>query len=260
VEKEKNVKIRSSISLNVYGNHRVITPVNSLPQSANALINDDKILNDNEILINVDFLMLDSTSMKQIRESCKNNEKKMIKMINEIVAKRGKMHNPVTNSGGVMLGSIKEIGKKFVEKKLENANIKIGDKIIPVASLSALPLKIKKIIKIDGDRVYIEGTAVAFSCMSIFKIPKDISDELALALVDISSLVPQIKRTIREIVAKKSKDEDIDILVLGLGKAGITSLYCIKELEKELERNFNKLAVDFSNEQIEQMFRAIPLL
>jgi hypothetical protein len=37
--------------------------------------------------------------MKQIRKECNNDETKIKNMILDIVNKRGKMHNPVTNSG-----------------------------------------------------------------------------------------------------------------------------------------------------------------
>jgi hypothetical protein len=37
--------------------------------------------------------------MKQIKEICSGDEQKMKEKIQEIIETRGKMHNPVTNSG-----------------------------------------------------------------------------------------------------------------------------------------------------------------
>jgi L-erythro-3,5-diaminohexanoate dehydrogenase len=79
-----------------YGFHRVISPSGVMPQAADKLDNTPKILALDEVLIDVEFLNLDSTSMKQIKESSVDVRKRIL----EIVSQRGKMHNPVTKSGG----------------------------------------------------------------------------------------------------------------------------------------------------------------
>src|ERR1035437_900059 len=101
--------------LSIYGSHRVIEPKKSLPQSALRLDNRPKILNPHELLLDVDFLMLDATSMREIRDFCSSYPDLMTAKILEIIQERGKMHNPVTNSGGVLVGRIREIGKQFFE-------------------------------------------------------------------------------------------------------------------------------------------------
>jgi len=79
-----------------YGFHRVIDPPGVMPQAAEKLDNTPKILVPDEVLIDVELLNLDSTSMKQIKETSFNVGKRIL----EIVSQRGKMHNPVTKSGG----------------------------------------------------------------------------------------------------------------------------------------------------------------
>src|SRR5689334_14619493 len=88
--------------------------------------------------------------MKQIREETNNDESLIKKKILEIVNKRGKMHNPITNSGGVMLGTVLELGSK-------RKDVSKNDLVIPLASISCFPLYISKIISISDDTVQVEG-------------------------------------------------------------------------------------------------------
>ena len=84
-----------------YGFHRVIDEVGVLPQGAKKLNNDFSVLYDNEYLIDVEKLNIDAASFKQIKDSVNGDDLLIINKIKEIVSTRGKMHNPVTGSGGV---------------------------------------------------------------------------------------------------------------------------------------------------------------
>ena len=77
-------------------------------------------------------------------------------MILGIVNERGKMQNPVTGSGGMFIGKVAYIGEDL------DLDIKVGDKIASLVSLSMTPLKIDEILDIhpDIDRVDIKGQAV----------------------------------------------------------------------------------------------------
>src|SRR5690242_16948501 len=100
-------------------------------------------------LLEVRFLNLDSTSMKQLREAGGNSDDRVRARILEIVnTERGKMHNPVTNSGGVLLGVVREIGSA-----VKREGWKIGTSVVPLASLSCLPLRLGRLGEIHGDRV-----------------------------------------------------------------------------------------------------------
>jgi len=104
--------------MSYYGWHRVIEPQGVIPQAAKRVINDPRLLDPHEVLIEVRLLNLDSTSMKSIRERAaasatadgqgKTSESELIL---DIINSRGKMHNPVTDSGGVLVGTVKEIGE-----------------------------------------------------------------------------------------------------------------------------------------------------
>ena len=107
-----------------YGTHRVIEPVGVLPQPA-LKINNDMNIFDNEILIDVSALNIDSASFTQIEEAAGHDIEKIKEMILSIVAERGKMQNPVTGSGGMLIGTIEKIGSDL-EGKID---LKVGDRI-----------------------------------------------------------------------------------------------------------------------------------
>ena len=92
-----------------YGSHRVINPANSLPQSAEVLSNDMEIY-DNEILVDVESLNIDSASFRQLYEEASGNVESMKAKIYSIVRETGKMKNPVTGSGGVLIGRVAQVG------------------------------------------------------------------------------------------------------------------------------------------------------
>jgi L-erythro-3,5-diaminohexanoate dehydrogenase len=86
---------------NKYGTHRVIEPKGALPQTALKISNNMEIF-DNEILIDVEYLNIDSASFTQLEEETKGDIEKIKVKIIKIVSERGKMQNPVTGSGGML--------------------------------------------------------------------------------------------------------------------------------------------------------------
>ena len=107
-----------------YGTHRVISPKGVLPQPADVIDNTMEIY-DNEVLIDVQTLNVDSASFTEIvRRSCNGkkpadienspeDQAKVKQTMLDIVAKAGKHKNPWTGSGGMLLGTVKEIGPAY---------------------------------------------------------------------------------------------------------------------------------------------------
>lgn len=93
-----------------YGTHRVLEPQGVLPQPATKICNDMEIYS-NEILIDVIALNIDSASFTQIEEEAGGDIEKIKAKIQEIVSERGKMQNPVTGSGGMLIGVVEKIGE-----------------------------------------------------------------------------------------------------------------------------------------------------
>ncbi len=119
---------------NKYGAHRVIEPKGLLPQAAHKIDNSPEIY-DNEILIEVSALNIDSASFTQLWTASEQDKDTVKQMIMDIVNERGKMQNPVTGSGGVLMGSIAAIGPD-----LKDRDLKVGDRIVTLVSLSLTPL------------------------------------------------------------------------------------------------------------------------
>ncbi len=203
-----------------YGTHRVIEPLGVLPQPAKRINNDMEIYS-NEILIDVAALNIDSASFTQIEEEAGHDIEKIKAKIMEIVADKGKMQNPVTGSGGMLIGKISKIGSELEGK----TDLKVGDRIATLVSLSLTPLKIEKIIDIkpDIDRVEIIGQAILFESGIYAVLPKDMEETLALAALDVAGAPAQ--------TAKLVKPGD---KVLILGAAGKSGMMCSYEAVKRV--------------------------
>jgi L-erythro-3,5-diaminohexanoate dehydrogenase len=201
-----------------YGTHRVIEPKAVLPQPAWKIDNTPEIY-DNEILIDVHTLNIDSASFTQIEEETGGDEGKIAKRMMEIVAERGKHHNPVTGSGGMLVGTVEKIGKDL-EGKID---LKVGDRIATLVSLSLTPLVITEIkeIRKDIDQVDIEGKAILFESGIYAKLPDDMSETLALAALDVAGAPAQ--------TAKLVKPGDT-VLIIGAG--GKSGMLCLHEAKK----------------------------
>ena len=199
---------------NKYGTHRVIEPKGVLTQAAWKIDNDMTKHYSNEIICDVISLNIDSASFTQIEEACGGDEQKIGEMIMGIVAERGKQQNPVTGSGGMFIGKVAYIGED-----LKDRDLKVGDKIASLVSLSLTPLKIVKILAIhkDIDRVDIIGQAVLFESGIYAKLPDDMSEPLALAALDVAGAPAQ---------ARKLPKEGDSVLILGAnGKSGVLCGY-----------------------------------
>jgi len=197
-----------------YGTHRVLEPQGVLPQPAERINNDFSTLYDNEILIEVQILNIDSASFTQIKTQAEGDPAKIAQIILATVAKRGKQHNPVTGSGGMLTGRVKAIGAT-----LQNCPVKIGDQIATLVSLSLTPLRIDEILAVhlDVDQVEIRGEAILFESGLYTKLPEDMSQKLALAVLDVAGAPAQ--------TAKLVKPGDTVVVIGGGGKSGLLCLH-----------------------------------
>lgn len=225
-----------------YGTHRVIEPVGVLPQPA-LKINNDMNIFDNEILIDVSALNIDSASFTQIEEAAGHDIEKIKEMILAIVAERGKMQNPVTGSGGMLIGTIEKIGTDLVGK----TDLKVGDRIATLVSLSLTPLQINEIkdIKPDIDRVEISGKAILFESGIYAVLPKDMNETLALAALDVAGAPAQ--------AAKLVKPGDSVVI---LGAAGKSGMMCCYEAKKRVGPTGNVIAVVRKESDIKKLMDA----
>ncbi|MDD3910765.1 MAG: zinc-binding dehydrogenase [Bacteroidales bacterium] len=204
---------------NKYGTHRVISPKGVLPQPADKVDNNMDEIYDNEILINVQTLNIDSASFTDISTRAGGDKKKIAEIMMDIVAKQGKHRNPWTGSGGMLLGKVEKIGDALKGK----IDLKVGDKIATLVSLSLTPLRIDKIkeIRSDVDQVDIEGKAILFESGIYAKIPTDLPEKLALSALDVAGAPAQ--------TAKLVKPGDTVLIIGAGGKSGMLCCYEAKK-------------------------------
>jgi L-erythro-3,5-diaminohexanoate dehydrogenase len=199
-----------------FGTHRVISPKGVLPQPADVIDNTMEIY-DNEVLIDVQTLNVDSASFTQIEKQANGDVEEIKKIMKGIVAKAGKHKNPVTGSGGMLIGTVKEIGPEY------KGNLKVGDKLATLVSLSLTPLVIDEIhaVRPDIDQVDITGQAILFQSGIYAVLPKDLPETLALSVLDVAGAPAQAARLVQS--------GDTVVIIGGGGKSG---LLCLHEAKK----------------------------
>ncbi|MBU5592358.1 L-erythro-3,5-diaminohexanoate dehydrogenase [Clostridium sp. MSJ-4] len=223
-----------------YGTHRVIEPQGVLTQAAQKIDNNMEIYS-NEILVDVQSLNIDSASFTQIEEEANGDVEKIKSKIIEIVGERGKMQNPVTGSGGMFIGTVAKVGDD-----LKDRDLKAGDKIASLVSLSLTPLKIEEIISVhkDIDRVDIKGQAILFESGIYAKLPNDMSENLALAALDVAGAPAQTAKLVKPGQS-----------VLVLGAAGKSGMLCCYEAMKRVGPTGRVIAMVRKEAQAENLLK-----
>lgn len=208
------------------GLHRVLEPSGdqiTLPQTAQRLDASPQIWAD-EVRIDVDVLNLDAASYRQLCSVHQlpggGTDGAAVKAaVLDIVATRGKMQNPVTGSGGMLIGTVAEVGPA------SPLGLKVGDHVATLVSLSLTPLQITDgLERWDGlgERVPAAGHAILFGRSIADVLPADLDPELALMVMDVCGAPALVARLVREYAAKGMAPS---VLVLGgAGKSGSMSL------------------------------------
>ena len=119
----------------------------------------------------------------------------------------------------MLLGTVEKIGEAL-EGKID---LKVGDKIATLVSLSLTPLRIDKIkdIRPDIDQVDIDGKAILFESGIYAKIPADMPETLALSALDVAGAPAQ--------TAKLVKPGDTVLIIGAGGKSGMLCCYEAKK-------------------------------
>ena len=162
------------------GADRVISPRGALPQPAERLDAGGPV-RPYEFEVAVERLCLDSTSFRNVREFANGDTHEMADRILAIVARRGKMHNPDTDSGGVALGTVTAIGERFTDPP------NLGDRVVTLASLTLTPLRLEAVTHIDprSPQVEVRGTAYLCDRSAWGPLPDDIPLQTAVDIYDV---------------------------------------------------------------------------
>ncbi|MDO5415165.1 MAG: sigma 54-interacting transcriptional regulator [Bacillota bacterium] len=182
---------------NAYGLERVIAPAHVFPASAWQLDNS-RVLRNGEMRVNVKKIHIEGTGFRQICQEANNDEEIIKEKINDIVIRRGKLHNPVTDTGGLLYGVIEEIAPDYDNNK----GLKVGDEIILNASLAGTPLYIDKIHSIDKmyTQIDVDGYAIILPGSPVVKRPKGLPVDLLMFIFNESGTLYTVSK---EAVGKK---------------------------------------------------------
>lgn len=175
-----------------YGTRRVLEPKHVLPTSAWKLDNSPTIASD-EMRVEIKKVHIEGTSFKEICLDANNDDIKIKQKIIDIVLGRGKLHNPVTDTGGLFYGIVSEIGKDFENYK----GFKVGDEIICNASMASVPCSIDSVISIDRayGQIDVEGYAIIYNKLPVIKKPEDVPIDLLLFTFNESGTLYRISNT-----------------------------------------------------------------
>jgi L-erythro-3,5-diaminohexanoate dehydrogenase len=208
------------------GLHRVLEPSGdqiTLPQAAARLDVSPRIWAD-EVRIDIETLNLDAASYRQLAGVHRTADDRidgaaLRASVLDIIATRGKMQNPVTGSGGMLIGTVAEVGERSA------LGLVVGDHVATLVSLSLTPLQITDgLSRWDGlgERVPAAGHAILFGRSIAAVLPDDLDPELALMVMDVCGAPALVARLVGEYAAKGAPPS---VLVLGgAGKSGSMSL------------------------------------
>ena len=209
-----------------YGTHRSTDPRGALPQPARRVDNDFSRIFEGELLLSVDTLNVDAASFRQMEEegataneSTVEIEARVVRQVLATVESRGKQHNPVTGSGGMLLGRVLQVAKGHPHTD----TLALGQRVATLVSLSLTPLRIDavKAVRRASAQLDVDGEAVLFASGAYAKMPDDMPDRLALAVLDVAGAAPQVARLVKA---------GSTVCVLGAG--GKSGILCAAEARR----------------------------
>ena len=191
-----------------YGLRRVVEPKGVLPQQAEVL-DPTMPLGDDELLIDVEHLNIDAASFRQLWKQAEKEPRVLAGFVSAIVRNRGKMHNPVTGSGGMLVGRVARIGPGHPAA----SELKAGDRIATLVSLTLTPLILDEVVSVEpkAERLAVRGKAVLFASGLWAPLPEDLPLEMSLAVLDVCGAPAWVARLVKP---------GMRVLILGAGKSG----------------------------------------
>ncbi|MDP9397920.1 MAG: L-erythro-3,5-diaminohexanoate dehydrogenase [Actinomycetota bacterium] len=205
------------------GLHRVLEPAGALPQAAVRLDASPQLWPD-EVRVRVERLNLDAASYRQLTTKHGGDGDAVRREVLDIVATRGKMHNPVTGSGGMLVGVVDEVGPR------SPLGLAIGDRVATLVSLTLTPLRLTdELARWDGtsEQVPAEGTAILFARSVAAVLPDDLPTSLAMAVLDVCGAPALTARVVRS-YAERGPAPTVAV-VGGAGKSGSLALAAARD-------------------------------
>jgi L-erythro-3,5-diaminohexanoate dehydrogenase len=207
--KDRLVSLSSPVGL-----HRVLEPAGALPQAAARLDASPTIAPD-EVRLRVSRLNLDAASFRQLTTKHAGDGDAVRREVLEIVEARGKMQNPVTGSGGMLVGVVDEVGPE------SSLGLTVGDRVASLVSLSLTPLRITDgLADWDGrsEQVPAQGHAILFGRSIAARLPDDLPGDLAMAVLDVCGAPALTHRVVA------GYEQGTVAVIGGAGKSGSLAL------------------------------------
>jgi L-erythro-3,5-diaminohexanoate dehydrogenase len=209
---------RELLSGSPVGLHRVLEPAGVLPQAAERLDARPELWPD-EVRVEVERINLDAASFRQLRQQHGSGQA-IRQAVLSIVDSRGKMQNPVTGSGGMLIGTVAEVGPESV------LGFEVGDRIATLVSLTLTPLRISDGLRRwsgESEQVPAAGHAILFGRSIAARLPNDLPADLALAVMDVCGAPALTSRVVKQYAEGGSAAPSIAVIGAA-GKSG--SLAC----------------------------------
>jgi L-erythro-3,5-diaminohexanoate dehydrogenase len=196
------------------GLHRVLDDGVVLPQAATRLDTRRELWPD-EVRIRVERLNLDAASFRQLERKHAGDGERVRAEVLDIVAARGKMQNPETGSGGMLVGTVEEVGPE------SPLGLTVGDRVTTLVSLTLTPLVIEDgLARWDGlgEQVPCDGYAVLFGRSIAAVIPDDLPAGLSLSVMDVCGAPALTHRVVT------GYEQGVVAVIGAAGKSGSLSL------------------------------------
>jgi L-erythro-3,5-diaminohexanoate dehydrogenase len=201
-----------------------------LPQAAQRLDTSRDLWPD-EVRVRVETLNLDAASFRQLEGKHAvdgvHDGDAVRREVLDIVASRGKMQNPVTGSGGMLIGTVEEVGPE------SPLGLHEGDRVATLVSLTLTPLVIEDgLERWDGlgEQVPADGYAILFGRSIAATIPDDLPPALSLAVMDVCGAPALTARVVEQWSRLRSTDQKPAVAVIGgAGKSGSLSLAAARD-------------------------------
>ncbi len=206
-----------------FGLSRVVEPKNAVPVTA-WKIDNTKEISPSECRIAINLIHLEPDCFQQLCNECGFDETKIIAKILDIVNRRGKLHNPFTNTAGQFYGVIDQMGSEYQN----HTNYKIGDAVSCLTSMTALPIHIEEIQSINYNfcELIVKGYGIIFLDSPLTSLPNEIDVDYAMVALDEAANFHYVYHA--------SKDAKRFLLI---GKDLLTSIFYAASIKKAVQKD-----------------------
>jgi L-erythro-3,5-diaminohexanoate dehydrogenase len=130
------------------------------------------------------------------------------------------MHNPVTGSGGVLVGRVVEAGPAYPTDG--SHGLEPGERIVPLASLSLIPLTLYEVgpLEPDSPQIPVCGRAILPPIVPWSRVPDDLPLAVVVSALDVYG-APSHTRALATAGTR--------VTIIGAGRAGLLSAAAARE-------------------------------